>query len=734
MRKVVVPTLSAWATLCAAEQQSQHAVSSDPSPTKPPTWPPQVAPVMPTMFTANVKGFLGNVTEHGTWNYDWPRNRLRNDYVVTDHGQTYNMTQLWLADQDKFFVFFGDDCSYSSLGIGLLRPDPFENALKTDPYDPKTNPGGGRYVGREMQDGRWSDHFAYILGGDQFNIWQDIETNLPLYDYGPGGGGDLAGNHWLSWQIGKVPESAFALDTSKCKKDDSALKHMRIPSAFMRSAETLVAAPKTPERKASTSDLKRARHRIPRAGWKGDSFAHMSELLTAKLSGLGHQVRQCKDWRVAELEELQRRLFQESDQELLDIYSQAQDNRRLRFHTLSTLEAHWQKLRAASAGSRPLIEMRRDGLCHEAVMWAVHHLTAERLAHLKLQGLVLPSLPVAQHGAPHASAAHEHHTVHAEYQQQVSCQQCHTGALFPLNATIPGSKDVPVDKKHPGRERVQRCTYKMDPPCGPCEGLGGKRWGDDPEEFTPMKCEVIHGPETPPTTHGCYPKLATAQLTGDTRQPMVVFPDGKPGKYPPINGTITMGDTDDALRLRYDFNYFGSEIAIQTMDNVKQNDPGVMVLQGNVPQMLGDAAAAPCSCIKSIVGNFHACSFEANETLDHINLPGKDGGAAYLGRVRVTLDGDVPESQREATADHYLKWAFHFLVDADEGSPTFGLPLRLYGAGGRRMVFHNWKVGDPSIARPDVWHMPQGCNATVPQCSVFPKAAWTETASENLVV
>ena len=42
-----------------------------------PVWPPQIAPVMPTMFTAHVKGFIGNsLTDEGVWHYDWPRNRL----------------------------------------------------------------------------------------------------------------------------------------------------------------------------------------------------------------------------------------------------------------------------------------------------------------------------------------------------------------------------------------------------------------------------------------------------------------------------------------------------------------------------------------------------------------------------------------------------------------------------------------------------------------------------------
>ena len=38
--------------------------------------------VMPTMFTADVKGFEEGLNETGVWHYDWPRNRLRNDFVI----------------------------------------------------------------------------------------------------------------------------------------------------------------------------------------------------------------------------------------------------------------------------------------------------------------------------------------------------------------------------------------------------------------------------------------------------------------------------------------------------------------------------------------------------------------------------------------------------------------------------------------------------------------------------
>merc|ERR1711915_57535 len=87
-----------------------------------------------------------------------------------------------------------------------------------------------------------------------------------------------------------------------------------------------------------------------------------------------------------------------------------------------------------------------------------------------------------------------------------------------------------------------------------------------------------------------------------------------------------------------------------------------------------------CECGASIAGNMHIQAFESNDPFDFLKLNASDGGANYLGRVKVVLDGDSPLTNGTvAIADHYLKWAFHFLVDANSSSPSFGLPLRLYG-------------------------------------------------------
>ncbi|CAK0876840.1 unnamed protein product [Prorocentrum cordatum] len=461
------------------------------------------------------------------------------------------------------------------------------------------------------------------------------------------------------------------------------------------------------------ADLARARERVPRDAWKGHDFASMSGVLTLRLREAGFRVRDCSSWSASELQELQRRIFQEAEAELLAVYSAAADNRRQRFGSLGELEAHWAAVDGAAEAGQGLREVRRDGLCHEAVMWWVHHLARPTQRRLAAEGLLLPSLPTARH-APRAAAralATPESVVHAEYAQQVSCQQCHTGRIGPPldNATLP--PPLPVDAAHPGRERVRSCDFQAKPPCGPCDGLGGRRWGDDPEQMTPMPCEAIHGPEVPRSTKGAYPPLAAARLTGDTRWPLGPMPV-LPCEYHNLSARVYFGWHGDMMRMRYDFAGMGTEVDSQTLAQAKAGDPGASIH--------ADASGLVCACTPAMAGIMHIRSFEPDDPLDTLRLPPEQGGAAYLGKVRVHLDGDSPETNGTVRiADHYMKWAFHLLVDADEHSPTFRLPLRLYGSLGVRQVFDTWQVGDPAVERPDLWLLSPRCNVTAPACANF---------------
>jgi len=467
-------------------------------------------------------------------------------------------------------------------------------------------------------------------------------------------------------------------------------------------------------------DLKRAKQKVPRAAWKGDDFAAMNKVLMSHLSNKHHVIRPCVEWTVDDLQQLQLRLFNESEEELLAIYDASGDNRRQRFKSLPSLQAHWREINAAAASVEGLDRVRRDGLCHEIVMSAVHHISSSSLRRILEERQALPSLPMQQHHLPSEAelsatqSAQAQRAVHAEYAHQVSCQQCHTGKIVDpdfQDATLP--KPVHHDNRDDERlQRLRTCDFQADPPCGPCEGLGGKRWGDGLHEFTPMQCTAIHGSEKPPTTKGRYPEIGSANFGGETRSPLAVRPKtGENVTYVPMNGNISVDYRGTFMfRQRYDFGGLGAEVSAQTYKQAQSMDVGA-TWGGGGPE---------CSCGASIAGLFHQNCFDPTDPLDPLKLPANEGGAAYLGRIKVQLDGDNTHSSGDFIADHYMKWAFHFLVDADEKSSSFGLPLRLYGPLGVRQVLDSWKLEDPEQARPDIWHLPKGCNITAPACSLFP--------------
>jgi len=94
-------------------------------------------------------------------------------------------------------------------------------------------------------------------------------------------------------------------------------------------------------------------------------------------------------------------------------------------------------------------------------------------------------------------------------------------------------------------------------------------------------------------------------------------------------------------------------------------------------------------------------------------LPRRVGQLTWV-RVRVELG-----QNHTFVADHYMKWAFHFLVDADHSSQSYGLPLRLYAPYGVRFEYSDWHVGDPTTAKPEVWDVPQNCEMLSEKCTLF---------------
>merc|ERR1712146_445938 len=77
------------------------------------------------------------------------------------------------------------------------------------------------------------------------------------------------------------------------------------------------------------------------------------------------------------------------DVSLDDIYTMSGDNRQLGAE-LEALEVEWDQLNALAtraADPQTAAEIRRDGHCHEAVMWYTHHLNERVKRALAASGL-----------------------------------------------------------------------------------------------------------------------------------------------------------------------------------------------------------------------------------------------------------------------------------------------------------------------------------------------------------
>ena len=77
--------------------------------------------------------------------------------------------------------------------------------------------------------------------------------------------------------------------------------------------------------------------------------------------------------------QLQAMLYLVRDVRFDDIYQDVSDNRRMKT-SMEDLERTWGELNEIAEGhepEHPMHQMRRDGHCHEAVMWYVHHLTQD---------------------------------------------------------------------------------------------------------------------------------------------------------------------------------------------------------------------------------------------------------------------------------------------------------------------------------------------------------------------
>jgi len=273
------------------------------------------------------------------------------------------------------------------------------------------------------------DHWVY----GPHHVWTRVEDGNIVRMYQPFNGLQV---YPTGVAQGEVDPAIFAeIPPPTCKKGGALIRSGCDDNGYPVDKKVEKAAEKAAP---SLADQVRAKTKVPRHDYKGMDFGHMSEVLNNWLnvssSGNGIKVKACEQWDVEEIQQLQALLYLLRESQFDDIYQSTMDNRRMRFDVLNDISSSWNELNAlASAHRDPTMKrMRRDGHCHEAVMWFVHHLTEDlKLLLAQTQLVQIPLLSHIRHQCTPGD-----HSVEAKlcsaYQKQVTCSDCHSNVL-PIN-------------------------------------------------------------------------------------------------------------------------------------------------------------------------------------------------------------------------------------------------------------------------------------------------------------
>jgi len=422
-------------------------------------------------------------------------------------------------------------------------------------------------------------------------------------------------------------------------------------------------------------------------------------------------------------------LYNHSSPEFDSIYHASSDNRRLRLTSLQAYQAHWKQMNELVKRHSHLEQMHRDGHCHEAVMWLVHHVPASEQQTVFARQMA-PLLPLSAHSDSCPDWVTETERKVCEvYEGMRSCADCHSGSGIPMQDYKDPDGYIPEDPNHPGWARQRRCDQNYLPKCGPCEGIGGPYWGDEVKDFQPTNCAVVALPEDVPESDRVLPQFAEQFIVHQLGSDRLARTQNaaKFAFYSQIRSTLwydfalggeSNGTAKDGMaRLRHDTFYddlaerwldngLVTEVHMQTRAQRDANVTGPMVsllhgLLGYGKYMggltcLADPVGVPVLAGRVVVNGTAHSSF-----LD---------GADYKGRVTIGVEydgfkmgdkghGDM-KAKRNMTVDHYSKWFLHMFMDADKKSPTYGLPVRFYGPYSGFAVYVNINKTQPPA---EVW-------------------------------
>jgi len=455
----------------------------------------------------------------------------------------------------------------------------------------------------------------------------------------------------------------------------------------------------------------------------------MGEALNRAMRNMFPNTKPCEQWTAEELQEYQAQLYAYRHDKFDSIYQSENDNRRLLHGSLSSYKAHWSKTNKLVQKHSHLEMMHRDGHCHEAVMWLVHHVpAAEQQTVFSRQ--MAPLLPVSDYtdNGCGADATESELQICKVYEGMRSCADCHSGTGIIMQDYKDPDGYIPEDPKLPGYARQRRCDQNYIPACGPCEGIGGPYWGDDLKDFQPTNCEIVAQPDDVPVADRVLPQFTDQFIVHQLGSDRLARTQNaaKFAFYSQIRSTLwydfplvnESGSAPEGIaKLRHDTFYddlgykwldngLVSEVHTQTAAQREANVTGPMVslLHGLLGYgkylggltCLADPVGVPVLGGRVLVnGTVHSSFMD---------------GADYKGRITIGVEydgfkmgdkgnGDM-KAKRNVTVDHYSKWFLHLFMDADKSSPTYGQPVRFYGPYSGFAVYITY---NKTVPPPEVW-------------------------------
>jgi len=186
------------------------------------------------------------------------------------------------------------------------------------------------------------------------------------------------------------------------------------------------------EVQVSQDDLRRARSKVPRDAYRGADRDDMSFVLNRWLNRSNADTKECKSWSVAELRDFIRLMHHLRHDGFDAIYTRTADQRVVKHD----FEQRWEHLDTVhgSVAEPDLVRVHRDGLCHEAVMLYMHHLT-EEVREAFSRAAPVPLLSEKSHSRHSHVPSVATDATFKLYEEHVTCASCHSNYV-PANGAV----------------------------------------------------------------------------------------------------------------------------------------------------------------------------------------------------------------------------------------------------------------------------------------------------------